>query len=108
MDFKQYQEQSREFAIYDKRYAKTYPLIALFGEVGEVASKFSKVQRDHDGKLPANWIEDMTLEGGDILWNICQWFTDNGVCMDEVARKNIAKLKDRKARGVIGGSGDYR
>ena len=108
MDFKKYQEQSREFAIYDKKYSKTYPLIALMGELGEVASKFSKVQRDNDGNLPSNWIDDMTLEGGDILWNISQWFTDNGVCMDEAARRNLAKLKDRKARGVIGGSGDYR
>lgn len=108
MDFKQYQDQSREFAIYDKAYSKTYPLIALMGELGEIASKFSKAQRDHNGVLPADWIADMTLEGGDVLWNLTQWFTDNGVCLDAVARKNIAKLKDRKARGVIGGSGDYR
>ena len=47
-------------------------------------------------------------ELGDVLWFVAECCTVLRVDMDTVAELNIKKLADRKARGVIHGSGDNR
>lgn len=42
------------------------------------------------------------------MWFLSQLCTEIGVSLQEVARCNIEKLDDRRARVVIGGSGDTR
>lgn len=57
--------------------------------------------------------EDEEWEGIDWLesvWSMLESFTHPalGMSFDEVLEANLAKLADRKDRGVIGGSGDER
>lgn len=99
-----YQETARETAIYPEKHAITYPLLGLVGEVGEFANKYKKVIRD-GREFP---IDDMVSELGDILWYLSNLAYDCGIALDVIARENVAKLQDRQARNVIGGSGDKR
>lgn len=50
----------------------------------------------------------MMLELGDVLWYCANLANELQISLDLVAEKNIAKLKDRAARGVIKSEGDNR
>lgn len=104
MQMNDYQGMAITTAIYPEDEIITYPLLGLFGEVGEFANKYKKVLRD--GKeFPR---EDMVSELGDILWYLAVLCNDCEIPLDEIARNNLKKLEDRKLRGVLGGSGDNR
>jgi len=81
-----------------------YPTLGLSGEAGEVANKVKKVMRGDSG-ADFSCVPD---ELGDVLWYLAAIATDLGVTLEEIANKNIEKLYDRRARGVIKGSGDNR
>lgn len=81
-----------------------YMTLGLTGEAGEIANKVKKVMRD--GKDID--VADLKKEIGDCLWYCAGLATILGIKLDDVAEANIAKLFDRKERGVIGGSGDDR
>lgn len=100
----EYQREAIVTAIYPPDRNIVYPILGLTGEVGEFANKYKKVLRD--GKEFE--YEDMVSELGDILWYLAVLARDCGIDLDEIASKNIAKLRDRQARGVLGGSGDNR
>lgn len=85
-----------------------YATLKLNGEAGEVAEKIGKLYRDNDGKMD-DLIRFQTLhELGDVLWYVAAMAQLIGYSLDDVAQCNIAKLKDRLNRGVLGGSGDNR
>jgi NTP pyrophosphatase (non-canonical NTP hydrolase) len=48
------------------------------------------------------------LELGDILWYLSNLCTDLGISFEEVAKKNLEKVFDRKNRKKLKGSGDLR
>jgi len=52
--------------------------------------------------------EELKKELGDVVWYISALSNDLGFSFDDVIAKNIEKLKSRKDRGVIHGSGDNR
>lgn len=81
-----------------------YMTMGMTGEAGEIANKVKKVMRD--GKQLD--LEDIKHELGDVLWYVAGLATVLGIDLEDVANSNIAKLKSRKERGVIGGSGDNR
>jgi NTP pyrophosphatase (non-canonical NTP hydrolase) len=81
-----------------------YTALGLAGEVGELLNKVKKVARDN-AKIDK---EDLASEIGDILWYLSQLSTELGIDMDYVAEHNLEKVKSRKERGMIGGSGDNR
>lgn len=108
MTLEEYQAKAKATALYPKEHRLLYPLLGLLGEAGEAANKFKKVLRDEGGVLGEATREALILELGDILWYLAQVATDLGVSLEEVAQKNLAKLASRKARGVLGGSGDNR
>lgn len=83
-------------------------VLGLLGESGEIAEKFKKILRDKDGKLTDDDRQELTKELGDVLWYIALLGHYLDVPFDDIAAKNITKLKDRLARGVLGGSGDNR
>jgi len=81
--------------------------LGLCGEAGEVASLLAKAKRD--GAAGAILVgQNMAKELGDVLWMVAALATFHGLKLSDIARGNIDKLTSRKARGVIGGSGDNR
>jgi len=104
MDFNEYQEKATETVSYPKSQAVFYPTLGLSGESGEIANKVKKVMRGDPG-ADFSGVSD---ELGDVLWYLAAIATDLGVTLEEIANKNIEKLRDRRARGVIKGSGDNR
>lgn len=85
-----------------------YPLMGLAGEIGEILNKAKKVARDDQGQMDLAAVEDSAAELGDVGWYFAAIATELGVKLGAVARGNIRKLQSRKARGVLGGSGDDR
>lgn len=109
MDFKEYQERSRVTAVYpDAGKNFVYPTLGLVGEAGEVAEKIKKVMRDAKMIVSDEKRTEIEKEMGDVLWYLAQLSTELGLSLDTVAEKNLAKLLDRKDRGVLHGSGDNR
>jgi NTP pyrophosphatase (non-canonical NTP hydrolase) len=53
-------------------------------------------------------MEAILAEVGDVLWYCARIADELGVSLEEVAKNNIAKLKDRNSRNVISGNGDNR
>ena len=108
MTLSSYQKAASGTAIYPTQHAITYPALGLAGEAGEVANKVKKLIRDGPENRPPTWREDIASEIGDVLWYIAALCRDLEIDMAEVALNNLAKLKSRKERGTIQGSGDNR
>lgn len=101
---------------------ESYMLLNLVGEVGEFASKMAKAIRKGKAVIDRNRfstergtesmteqeITDMRKECGDILWQIAGLCSVMGWSLEDVCRENLAKLADRKQRGVIDSNGDNR
>lgn len=102
MTFDEYQMAAKKTAIYPRDYSIVYPALGLAGEAGEVANKVKKIIRD--GAESQSVIDEVA----DCLWYIAALANDLGVSLDELAQKNLDKLKDRAERGKLGGSGDDR
>ena len=109
MDFKTYQKKARKTALYPNLGSNAvYPTLGLVGEAGEVAEKVKKVIRDKNGIFDDESKNGIMKELGDVLWYLSNLCTEFNFNLDEVALKNIEKLKSRKIKGTISGSGDDR
>lgn len=109
MDFNEYQEKSRDTAIYPNKGKNfIYPTLGLIGESGEVAEKMKKVIRDKGGKISSDDRNEISKELGDILWYLAQMATELQLSLEDIADQNIEKLQSRKARGKLHGNGDNR
>lgn len=108
-----------DFSAYQRAAARTgaaiatdhpivYPTLGLANEAGEVAGKVKKIFRDRHGVVTDADREALTLELGDVLWYLSELCTRLGIRLEDVAARNVAKLADRAARGVIQGEGDLR
>lgn len=96
----------------------SYMLHGLVGEVGELTGKIAKHIRKGkiefvdnsfiDRRLTAAELHDLKAELGDCQWFIAGIATVMDWNLEEVCRENLAKLADRKKRGVIDGDGDTR
>lgn len=101
------EEESNAVAIYPE--AGTGSQLALayvglgLGEVGELQNKLKKLLRD--GVLDKDAV---SKELGDIFWYWNRCCIELGLNPVRVICQNVEKLKDRKQRGVIQGSGDNR
>lgn len=71
-----------------------HALHGLAGEVGEIHSLFQKVYQGHP-----MFVGDMMKELGDLLWFAAELCTANQTSLEEVAQKNIDKLKKRYPEG---------
>lgn len=85
-----------------------YPTLGLVNEAGEVAGKVKKIFRDRGGVISDADREALTLELGDVLWYLSELCTRLDIRLEDVAARNIDKLADRAARGVLQGDGDLR
>jgi NTP pyrophosphatase (non-canonical NTP hydrolase) len=79
----------------------------ILGESGEIAEKYKKFLRGDDID-EEQFKEGIAKELGDVLWYVAVLSLQLGFSLDDIATKNIAKLSDRKERGVLKGSGDSR
>ena len=102
LSFRSYQVQAHETAEYPEETATDYLLLGLAGETGEILNKYKKVLRGDPE--PGGLSEEI----GDVLWYLAELCTVKGWTMGGVAQYNLIKLRDRKERGVIKGSGDDR
>ena len=119
-----YQKKAHDFALYG--YNAMYPALGLAEEAGEVCGKIAKFIRKNMGVPPANkygndypsimdwnakneqFCNDLSKELGDVMWMVAELCTVYGLDMGKVMAENIAKLTDRRERGVIDGNGDNR
>jgi NTP pyrophosphatase (non-canonical NTP hydrolase) len=104
-EFDSYQDFTDETAIYPAYKSLEYTALGLASEAGEYAGKIKKIIRD--GNDPDKQ-EALIAELGDVLWYVAQAAASLGVHLSDVAQMNVEKLKSRKDRGKIGGSGDDR
>ena len=97
MSFEEYQREAVKTASNNSRLNSTneiwtaYLGLGLNGEAGEVAEHLKKHIRD--GKEID--IEELKKELGDVLWyltNLCEAY---GFSIEEIAEKNIEKLRER-------------
>ena len=115
MTLDEYQAEATELAFYST--SIVYPALGLAGESGEVCEKIKKLMRDNDIDFNADnaadqigWMEkrNIALEVGDIIWYCANLLNDIDYSFEEAAMLNLEKLKDRRDRGVMSGSGDHR
>lgn len=108
MTLNEYQQAALETANYPKEYNIIYPVLGMNGEAGEVADKVKKVIRDNNREFTDDRKREIAKEIGDVLWYCAALAHDIGYTLEEIGEMNNAKLRSRKARGVISGSGDNR
>ena len=70
----------------------------------ELQNKLKKVIRDNKTLNSA----DIEAELGDILWYISQLATEFNLSLNNIAKKNLNKLKARQLGNKISGEGDNR
>lgn len=110
MNMNAYQDQAASTAIYPGRgtvAGLAYVGLGL-GEAGEVQGKIKKILRDSDGRLEDAQRIEIMKELGDVLWYVAMIADEIAIDLESVARQNLAKLADRRERGVLTGSGDNR
>jgi NTP pyrophosphatase (non-canonical NTP hydrolase) len=113
MQINEYQKLAVRTAIYpDHSYggivALTYCALKLNGEAGEVAEAIGKAMRDDDSVITRDRREHLKRELGDVLWYIANMAKELDFTLEDIAEANVLKLQDRKARGVLKGSGSDR
>lgn len=111
MTFDEYQQKASLTAQYPNAgFNMVYPALGLVGEAGEVAEKIKKIWRNKGRIYPDGSDEILSLrdELGDVLWYISALATEIGFPLENIAKRNIEKLKDRANRNVIKSEGDNR
>ena len=113
MNFNEYQDEANKTAIYPESgqgtyAALSYAALGLSNEAGEVGGKVKKIWRDDFGQVFDDRRAAILDEVGDVLWYAAAVASELGVTLESVAAANVAKLKDRQKRNVLGGSGDSR
>jgi len=100
MDFQTYQDQAlltdQNPAPAGRRDAgpeMMIPLLGLAGEAGELLSEYKKFLRDGDAYKV--FPERIAEELGDLLWYVANVASKFGLDLDEVAKRNLEKCRDR-------------
>jgi NTP pyrophosphatase (non-canonical NTP hydrolase) len=117
MTLNEYQERAASTAVYKNAEAKDIPgsfrtnvnslaYLALgLGEAGEVQGKVKKFLR---GDNMIGLEDSIIYELGDLLWHISEMSRELGYTLNEVANKNLLRLKVRKGRNTLNSLGDER
>lgn len=86
-----------------------YAVGKLNGEAGEIANALFKVVRDtEDMKITPQLRTKLLDEAGDCLYYIARIGSELDCDLSMIANLNMEKLRSRKKRGMLGGSGDER
>jgi NTP pyrophosphatase (non-canonical NTP hydrolase) len=78
------------------------------GETGEVQDKIKKIIRDSGGIITEEAKKGILFEIGDCLWYLTSLCETLGTTLEDVANQNIIKLKSRREKNTLHGSGDNR
>jgi NTP pyrophosphatase (non-canonical NTP hydrolase) len=112
MNLNDYQKEAVSFAFYPKSTEwdlPFYPALGLAGEAGEVVEKIKKLMRDTDAKiLTDDQKAEIVKELGDVLWYVANLAEDLDYDLQQIALTNLNKLRSRKVRNTLKGSGDNR
>ena len=113
MQFDDYQRSAIETAIYPEAgsgsfNAVAYTVLGLSNEAGEVAGKLKKIWRDKDGVIDTDSATELVSEVGDVLWYMATLLNELDCDFSSVAEANLSKLRSRKERNALSGSGDNR
>ena len=111
MDLNDYQQHAKRTAIYPDKgtgsnNAINYTILGAVGETGELGNTWKKYFRDSTDRAVV--VEQLRYELGDVLWYVANLAAELNMTLEEVAKCNLDKLRDRQARGRLGGSGDKR
>lgn len=85
-----------------------YYALGLAGESGEFAEKVKKIYRDNGGKISIKMRTLLLKELGDISWYKSRASKYLKSSSSQVLDINVKKLKSRKKRKKLQGSGDNR
>ena len=112
LTFDEFRDGVRETLITtDSQHRDALHMVAgLAEEAGEVMGKFKRLLRGDEGARlddPA-WLAAVRGEIGDTLWYAAALADVLGMEFEAVGRATLAKLRDRKARGKLRGTGDNR
>jgi NTP pyrophosphatase (non-canonical NTP hydrolase) len=110
MTFDEYQKQAitTNLARTDQLQELMQQVLGLGDETGEVLAIFKKWIRDGNADIAQLDTKNVAKELGDIVWYIAVVAHDLGISFDDIALANIEKLRSRKERGTLRGSGDDR
>lgn len=108
MTLNDYQKAALETAVYPKEYKIIYPALGITEEAGECCGKVKKIIRDNDGVFTDEKKLEIAKEIGDVLWYCATLAHDIGYTLEEVCKMNVEKLRSRKQRNKLNGSGDNR
>lgn len=111
MTFDEYQKQAITTAIQtydDPQMQNSIWVMGIAGEAGEIIEKWKKALAYRNGSFSDEEFADFKKEFADVIWYIAVLCESLGLSLDEIMQQNLAKLADRKARGVQRGSGDNR
>lgn len=108
LTFNKYQKEAVSTAIYPFSFKVFYPTLGLCGEAGEVAEKIKKIIRDGGSEITDEQRDALKGELGDVMWYLAALANDLELDLGAVAEANLEKLRDRKDRGKLQGSGDNR
>lgn len=110
MTFDEYQKQAitTNLARKDQIQELLQQVLGIGDEAGEVLAIFKKWIRDNDANIELLDKKNLAKELGDILWYIAVIADDLDISFDDIAAMNIEKLRSRKERGTLSGSGDNR
>ena len=108
MTLNEYQKAALETAVYPKEYKVIYPALGITGEAGECSDKVKKVIRDNNGEFTDDRKREIAKEIGDVLWYCATLAHDIGYSLEEIGEMNVEKLRSRKERNKLNGSGDNR
>lgn len=98
----EYQRISGETAVYPGRgelLGLLYCTLGQSGEGGEFTNKLKKVLRGD--VVLADVREQLADEAGDELWYLARKAKELGFTLEEIAQRNIEKLRSRMERGTI-------
>lgn len=94
--FEEYNERASVSAKYPNRgNSVVYPAVGLAGEAGEVANEIKKYIRDDHHRLTDERRSKIIDEMGDVLWYLNALAFEIGSTLEDVAKRNIAKLDQR-------------
>ncbi len=110
MTFDEYQAEAMKTAVNATQdfEALMYRTLGLTSEAGEVADKIKKIIRDKAGQIGEAEKAEIAKELGDVLWYLQALSHWLDMPFSHIAHGNLEKLKSRKKRDKISGSGDNR